>query len=363
MIDPRALDGSGLAIFENRLILDARPPVTEAELAEVAARSAGPAPAGLVALWRTSFGGSLDYDLTATLGGVEQSLSFRELFYPDSDGYRDLWGWIDEEPSEYLPFGGFEYLERVYAHIATGEVFAWQQGLPPGWEIVRGDRAGAVAADVPGLFALLALEQDPWETGEPGHGEDMRDAVDDLPPSLRDPLRALVRTAVLDWRGALDAGTIAGSPRLRRLALDRAATDVPLLSRLAAQGCDLGEPVRGGMTPLDIALARRAHDAERWLLDRDVPVAAALRFGASGIGVDLAAELLRRGARVDEHVLSAAVENPDPDVVELLTRDARPVSDELAYRVRMLAAQADIAADRGEPGARRRAEVLRTLAG
>ena len=362
MIDPRALTGAGLAIFEDRLILEARPPVTDDELAEVAARCGGPVPAGLAALWRTSFGGSLDYDLTVPLGGAEQALSLRELFYPDSDGYRDLWGWIEEDgPPGYLPFGGFEYLERVYTHLPTGEIFAWQQGLPPGWELAEGDRAGAVAADVPALFAQLCLEQDPWETDRPGHGIDIRDVVDELPASLRDQLRALVRSAVLDWRAALDAGTIAGSPRLRRLALDQGATDVSVLSRLAAQGCDLGEPARGGMTALDIALAGSAHDAARWLLERDVPVTHALRFGAA-LDASLTAELLRRGARVDEHALSSIVDNPDPDVVSLVTRSAGPISTDLARRVRMLAAQAEIAADRGEAGARRRAQVLRALA-
>ncbi|GAB7038481.1 MULTISPECIES: SMI1/KNR4 family protein [Catenuloplanes] len=364
MIDPRALADAGLAVFENRLILDARPPVTDDELAEVAARCGGPVPAGLAALWRTSFGGGLDYDLTVPLGGADRALSLRELFHPGSDDYHDLWGWIEEDgPPGYLPFGGFEYLDRVYAHLPTGEVFAWQQGLPPGWELAGGDRAGAVAADVPALFAQLALEQDPWETDDPDHGIDLRDVVDGLPAALRDPLRALARSAVLDWRAALDAGTIAGSPRLRRLALDRGAADVTVLSRLAAQGCDLGEPARGGMTALDVALARSAYDAARWLLERDVPVTHALRFGAAGIDADLAAELLRRGARVDEHALSAVVDNPDPDVIALLTRSSGPPSEHLADHVRMLAAQAEIAADRGEPGARRRAEVLRALAG
>ncbi|MDP9795273.1 hypothetical protein J2S43_003785 [Catenuloplanes nepalensis] len=364
MIDPRALAEAGLAIFENRLILDARPPVTDDELTEVAARCGGPVPAGLAALWRTSFGGGLDYDLTVTLGAAEQALSLRELFYPGSDGYHDLWGWIEEDgPPGYLPFGGFEYLERVYAHLPTGEIYAWQQGLPPGWELAEGDRAGAIAADVPALFAQLTLEQDPWETDDPDHGIDLRDVLDELPPALRDPLRGLVRSAVLDWHGALDAGTIAGSPRLRRLALDRGATDVAVLSRLAAQGCDLGEPARGGMTALDIALAGSAHDAARWLLGRDVPVTHALRFGASGIDADLAAELLRRGARADSHALSAVVENPDPEVITLIGRAAGPISASLALRVRMLIAQAEIAAERGDTGAQRRAEALRVLAG
>jgi uncharacterized protein YgbK (DUF1537 family) len=53
-------------------------------------------------------------------------------------------------------------------------------------------------------------------------------------------LRRLVQDTVLDWRGALRAGTIAGQRRLRRLALDRAAAgdDLALMQELVARGCD-----------------------------------------------------------------------------------------------------------------------------
>ncbi|WP_252406521.1 hypothetical protein, partial [Acinetobacter pittii] len=77
------------------------------------------------------------YDLEVDYDGHRHPFSFSELFYPDSDGYHDLWGWIEHERElaaeaaaeegrdwngklAYLPFGGFEYLERLYVCVEPG---------------------------------------------------------------------------------------------------------------------------------------------------------------------------------------------------------------------------------------------------
>ena len=227
-----------------RLVLDAQPPVDDATLAAVAERFAGPLPEPLIALWRTAFGGRLDYDLRVDLDGWDLPLSFTELFYPGSGGYYDLWGWIDHEcglAEEYqpdrhgrlthVPIGGFEYLDRVYLTTTPGPehgaVVCWRQGLPPGWELSCDDRMGKLAGNLAELFSLLRLEQDPWQTQEPETGHAMRDAVDELTASgdrharsAADKLRSLVKAAVLDWRTAVDQGSIGGQRRLRRLALE-----------------------------------------------------------------------------------------------------------------------------------------------
>ncbi|HEX5598977.1 MAG TPA: hypothetical protein VFX61_23625 [Micromonosporaceae bacterium] len=291
------LSEAGMALFAGRLVLDAQPPIDDATLAAVAERCAGPLPSLLVALWRTAFGGRLDYDLRADLDGQDVPVSFTELFYPDSGDYHDLWGWIEHERRiaeehqpgwsgrlVHLPIGGFEYLDRVYVHTAAGPdhgaVVCWRQGLPPGWELTAGDRAGRLADDLRSLFRQLMLEQDPWEAQD-ATGAEMRDAIDDLADS-RDSyaqtaaakLRRLVRATVLDWRNALDRGTLVTQRRLRRLALERAAADddVTLLARLVALGCDPAEEVRNGLTPIDVALLHRATAVVRWLLERRVPV-------------------------------------------------------------------------------------------
>jgi hypothetical protein len=315
---------AGIAVFADRLVLGARPPIDDETLAAVSARCSGPLPEALVALWRTTFGGRIDYQL-------DGQISFTELFFPGSDGYHDLWGWIEHEtgsePVRYLPFGGFEYLDRLYVDTApgsaNGSVVYWQQGLPPGWRSRTGDRADALAPDLRALFGQLALEDDPWESGGADAGTEMRDAVDELAerePRVAGKLRDLVRATVLDWRSALATGTLADRPRLRRLALDRAAAagDSGLLDRLASAGCDLAEPVGGGLTPIDIALINRRLDAAVWLLDRRVPVAGTLRTGAHAVTADLARRLLERGAIVTADVVHRATDNDDPEVLRLL---------------------------------------------
>lgn len=323
---------AGLALYAGRLILEAQPPIDDATLAAVAERCTGPLPDQLVALWRTAFGGRLDYDLSADLGGQQVQLSFSELFYPDSDGYRDLWEWIEHEGDgrlDHLPIGGFEYLERMYVTTAAGPhhgaIVCWRQGLPPGWELDPADRQGWLAADLHALFEQLVLEEDPWES-EGEAGGDIRDAVDELADTaVAAKLRRLVRSTVLDWRGALDRRTIADERRLRRLALHRAATgdDVALLARLVEQGCDPAEEVRDGLTPVDVAAQHRALAAVRWLLARRVPVENTLRVGAHAVDLELAQLLLDRGASVDAHTVRRASDNEDAAVVALLERAAR----------------------------------------
>ncbi|MFV3412102.1 SMI1/KNR4 family protein [Pseudomonas nitroreducens] len=52
-----------LAWFAGRIIHDAQPPISDAQLAEVQLRLGSQLPPELVALWRCSFGGRLDYEL------------------------------------------------------------------------------------------------------------------------------------------------------------------------------------------------------------------------------------------------------------------------------------------------------------
>lgn len=216
-------------LFEDRLILDAQPPVEDAVLDAVAARCAGPLPDGLLALWRTAFGGRLDYDLRCRFGDVEVEASWTELFFPGSDGYRDLWGWIEHEAElaeeaaeedgvrwsgrlDFLPIGGFEYLERVYVVVTPGpdhgSVVLWRQALPPAWNgPLESDSVTTLAPDLRSAFRLLDLAADPWRSaagqdGGFGSGTEIAEALDAL--AARDPegraeaarLQALVRATV-----------------------------------------------------------------------------------------------------------------------------------------------------------------------
>ncbi|MEV4820671.1 hypothetical protein [Micromonospora sp. NPDC049274] len=392
----RDLREAGIALFAGRVILNAQPPVDDATLAAVAERCAGPLPDPLVALWRTAFGGRLDYDLRADLDGQDVPLSFTELFYPDSDDYQDLWGWIgheidladEHEPQwsgrlGHLPIGGFEYLDRVYVNTVAGQdhgaVVCWRHGLPAGWELRTGDRSGWLADDLHTLFGQLMLERDPWNVPE-GTGAEMRDAVDELTNSADAHLRTaaakvrrLVRQTVLDWRSALDEGTLPRQRRLRRLAMDRAVTDddVALLARLVSLGCDPAEEISNGLTPLDLALMLQSSDATRWLLQHDVPVDNALQVGAHAVDLELARNLIDRGASVNECAVIRAVDNENVEVVRLLSNAVRPDAlGRLSQRLRTMAGQAtpagrDSSAQPGTPAGEReyrRAAVLAELA-
>lgn len=85
--EKKALRGANLAVFRGRVIFDAQPPIKKAALEKLAKHFAGPIPKELISLWQTAFGGSLDYDLRVRFGDHEARLSFRELFFPKSDGY------------------------------------------------------------------------------------------------------------------------------------------------------------------------------------------------------------------------------------------------------------------------------------
>lgn len=84
-----------LAVFDGCVVYDAQPPVSAEHVQRLAEGLAGPIPEDLLRLWRTCFGGRLGYDLEVDYDGHRHPFSFSELFYPDSDGYHDLWGWID----------------------------------------------------------------------------------------------------------------------------------------------------------------------------------------------------------------------------------------------------------------------------
>ena len=169
-----------IAVFEGRFICEARPAITDAERAAIEKKLSGPVPDELMALWKRTFGGALSYELYADFGSVRGlPVSFTELFFPRSSHYHDLHGWIDHEMElacdvaaerreraparlRMLPFGGFEYLDRVYVDVAPGPdygtVWAWRKALPPAWNgPLRSDALTRVAADVRVLFRKLHI--------------------------------------------------------------------------------------------------------------------------------------------------------------------------------------------------------------
>lgn len=287
----------GLAPFAGRIIHEARPPITDTELAEVEQRLGRPLPPTLVRLWRVAFGGRLDYDVQVDYQGHLHPFSLSELFFPGSDGYHDLWGWVEHEEEgarefaedegrewdgrlTFLPVGGFEYLERVYVRIEPGDnfgaVYAWSKGLPPAWPMrLHEDSFARVADDLEGLFAQLVYYSDPFAEGADGTGLELDEALDPLAAEdagLAQRLRAGMSAQVQDWRGALEDGRLLAEPALQRLALEHAveAGDEALLARLADAGVDLGQLIRGGANAPVYARLLKREAVVAWFAGRGI---------------------------------------------------------------------------------------------
>ncbi len=316
------------AIYRGKLILEAQPPVTNEALETVRDLVDGEIPNDLLDLWRTAFGGALDYDLQVAFGEREYAVSFTELFYPDSSHYNDLIGWIEHElelaceveESEVerlpiVPFGGFEYLERMYCVTVPrefGSVYLWAQGLPPAWKMhLTEDSLSKVCASVSELFDLLSLDADPWMDSNDryAHGLEMKRAIEELVgehPSLAAKLKQLVRSSVFDWNSVIDNNDLAPphEPTIKRalmLAVERAvATDDPhLLERLMAKSCPLQLRIQDKATILPFALAQGAHRVAAAALASGAPLADDPIVYAPNASAELIDALIGRGAAFD----------------------------------------------------------------
>lgn len=79
-----------------------------------------------------------------------------------------------------------------------------------------------------------------------------------------------------------------------------------------------------GLTPIDVAVLHRSSSAICWLLQHNVSVANSLQVGAHAVSLDLARELLGRGAAVNVHAVARAVDNDNIAVVNLVAESMRP---------------------------------------
>lgn len=347
--DLHALREHGIAIFAERVLIDVQPPLPDARIAEIEAACEGPLPQPLLDLWRLTSGGELAYDLRARMDGNEEALSWAELFYDGSDHYRDLQGWIEHEQEcaeeaasedgstwngklRYLPIGGFEYCDRIYLAMEpgprAGSVVAWKQGLPGWTHALQQDGIATIAPDLYAAFAALCLETDP-ETDEDSPGVRVLEYLDErvsdhgMPQALADRLIAFYRRALVDWRGPLETGTLADTPRLASLALQHALAhdDAALVRQLALQGVRLDLPLRGSALPVDVALMQHACAAALALLDAGSPVSATAihRFDRKP-SPELVARLLQHGAVADALGVARCVACGSPEAARLVAQ-------------------------------------------
>ncbi|MET3390750.1 hypothetical protein ABIC33_001373 [Variovorax sp. 1140] len=318
----------GIVLFADRVIFEAQPPMPQEQIDAVQALCSGPLPEALAALWRETAGGRLDYDLSLEMNGNLEGISWSELFWNGSDGYNDLQGWIDHEQElaqeaaeesgtpwsgklTHLPFGGFEYTDRIYAVVepgaAHGQIVAWKKGLPPAWtHALHEDSVNTIAPDLHGAFAALHLDEDPLApTSDYFSGQTLLAYLDDrhedhgLDLDLMDKLVTFYCRAVVDWRTPLAEGTLRHKPQLARVALRHAIAtdDARLVAELAAAGVAFDRPQQGSALATDVAVGQGAFAAASALVRAGAPVAAdALRNIDGQISPELTAALLDNGA-------------------------------------------------------------------
>ena len=273
-----------IAIFADRVIINAQPPLSKERADEIESFGSGPLPADLRELWGLTAGGELCYDLNVRMGERIEPVGFSELFYDGSDGYHDLQGWIDheleiaEEASGdddwngtifAIPFGGFEYGDRIYTVVEEGDdygsVLAWKQGFPPAWKgVLHEDSIGTVGSSVKDAFGRLCLEADPRNSnGEYNPGENFLEYVKEavgngLDSVLAEKLTSFYCEAVIDWKSELSDGSITSDENAARVALIHAAEgkDANLIINLSKVLPSIDIPCRGLLRPIEIALQK-----------------------------------------------------------------------------------------------------------
>lgn len=353
--DITILRAHGIVLWRDRVIFDAQPPLSTNDLAAIQTWCNGPLPAELLALWQTTSGGAMDYDLWAVMDDQRQAIGWSELFYPRSQGYRDLFGWIEHElglvaeayeeqgkPApdklDVLPIGGFEYCDRVYVVVRPGPdygtVHVWKHGLPPAWRHrLHADTAAPLATSLNEAFSLLMLERDPIAPGSGGTaGDTCRQYLNErceahgLPRELANAVIEVFRAAVADWRTPLATRKLKEAPDLAavaiRLAID--TDDADLLRKIARAGGDLAAPLAGDATPLACALSSEKFAAAAAILDESVFVPADILADLAGPApVDLIALLLQRGASPTAAAAVTCAEYDAPESARTVIRALR----------------------------------------
>ncbi|TWT30591.1 SMI1/KNR4 family protein [Blastopirellula retiformator] len=328
-----------IAIFRNKIILDAQPPITAEQLTEVKRKVDGELPLGLIELWKISFGGMLDYDYQINFDGHLFAASLRELYYPGSRHYDDLHGWIDHEietlqevaeedetepptRTPFVPFGGFEYLERFYVSLEPdeyGAVIAYAKGIP--WKgRLNVDSVATVEDSVAALFDQLSLFENPQDPKASAfaHGKDMAQRIQHIAgqyPELAAKLTKLMQASVVDWRETLQDVDLAnelthGQQLALRLALRYAIDhqDLKLLDQLRRNGVPLATTLYGTQEMLGYAMIKQSYDVVERLLAFDSDLGDKPILAATDCPDKLLLELVGRGAWFDDGVVYEAAE-------------------------------------------------------
>lgn len=333
------LGQQGFALYRNKVILNRQQPISKAQLMEIEKKVDGKVPSELLDLWKVSFGGEVDYDFELTFGDHLYKASFRELFYPGSDGYHDLDGWINHElemakdvalehgtpvPTKipYIPFGGFEYLERFYVSLRPdeyGSVIVYAQGIP--WKgRLNENSIAVVAGSVAELFDQLTLDEDPFDPASSEHatGKEMAEYVNELEyehPKLAGKLKRLIQSQVFDWQSIIETANFVGDlsaheSKALRLALEYAVTrrNLSIIDRLYQKAAPFNVTMQGTSGLLGFAMRCKAFNIVSRLLELKVDLGNAPVLAATDCPDELLVQLIHHGVQFDPDAIYTAAE-------------------------------------------------------
>ncbi len=345
------LHDQGFAVYEGRVISSVAPAVNDEDLRAIRARCRGPIPEPLIELWSLTFGGQLDYELSADFGrGTQHALSCTELFGGTARlGQRTVQEWIEVElqaaaeeaqrqgePApdvlNFVPFAGFGEYERFFVRVDEGpdhgSIWVWSHALSPA---VTGSTepsgVARIADDLSALFASFHLSARLDESSEKRPiGRTLRRSLDDLAEigvaeqALADQLWALHQSAALDWRGELEAGRFPEDSRLLPPAVIGTARtdDDRALRQLLDIGVDPSAPLVRNGNLLDHAAAHGASRCVRQLLALGVTAERSVAWGAAALESSLLMKCVEAGAFLSPVAVMSAIRNPDPQALVVL---------------------------------------------
>lgn len=324
--------------------MDAQPPIDDKTIAEIEKQLVGPLPEDFLDLWRTSFGGKLDYDLPTELDGAPFNAPMHELFYPESDHYFDLWGWIEAELEmledyaeeneidfvrklQFLPFAGSDYTDRIYVTVEPGELYGSIVHCTMGEPWFGSESGGDVAATIQEAFKKLRLPRSLDLLNETDKGRSYVCILDRLKKegqagkTLSKKLKELLNETVVNWRAALAEGRLIGIAALEESALDDIGRtdDVKAMDQLLDAGLDR---IR---QPHNDSISDRMAGAGAWkvvdlLQKRGENIDSVLYFGRETITTEVAERLVQRGAKIDSETIVFMINDEKYEVADYLKR-------------------------------------------
>ncbi|CZF82325.1 SMI1/KNR4 family protein [Grimontia marina] len=282
------LAAQGVVFYRNKAIFRAREPITVAEIDAVESACGQPIPRSVLKLWQQCFGGEHEYNLLADFSGFVETLGLNNICAPKDNGYKDLYGWIENEwqnsDGDSIPslpvMAGQDYIERLFVDFKNNEtasafhcgIAGWEYRVPNAdffdfkdglssvfdhlflYPSYSPDESNRLVYEIPSTL-IEYRRKNGWTDSDPPDGLD--DAVLKTEnPEIIAKFKMLQIANMLDWRGALEQGTIIKDWRLPILSIEAAilAEDIHLLNQLEAAGCDLSRPLQRNILPVEFAL-------------------------------------------------------------------------------------------------------------